>query len=147
MLDYWHSAVFRDIISKYYDPIILFVEDRIKGEIFSWEKIMIRFPGFFRSCDKRVLFSWGFWTIAALMRGFMKRLRFFLPVFWPFYTQGGDWNFLFLCLFCHFQAWVVLEGFLMISWRITWGLPSRRLFFLAIFYFNRFYFNFNYILF
>ena len=34
MLSCWHSAVFRDIISKRYDLIILFVEDIVNGEIF-----------------------------------------------------------------------------------------------------------------
>ena len=39
-------------------------------KVFSWERMRIRFPWFFRSFNKRVLFSIRFWSIAAFIRGF-----------------------------------------------------------------------------
>ena len=72
-----HSAVFRDCISKRYDPFILFVDDRINAESFLIEKLRIRLPWFFRSFNKLVHLSRRIWNIAALNRGFLKRLRFF----------------------------------------------------------------------
>ena len=63
ILGCWHSTVFRDIISKLCHSIILFLEDRINGQIFPSEKMRIRW--FFGGID---------------FRDFLECLKLFLPI-------------------------------------------------------------------
>ena len=91
--------------------------------VFSSEKMVIRFPCFFRSFNKRVLFR-HFQTIAAFNRGFLERLRLFLSSFWPSWTQWGTEIF-FCSSLVIFWLGPFSEAYLVASWLIIWGLPDR----------------------
>ena len=77
----WQSEVFRDIIPKRYYPIILFIEDRINGEIFLIGKVRIRFQWFFRPFNERMPLSRRFWAIVAVNKGFLEPLRLLPSIF------------------------------------------------------------------
>ena len=136
MLGCSQSAVFRDIITKCYDPIILFNEDRINDETFLMWKIMFLLPWFFRSFNKPVPLTRLFWTIAALNRGFLERLRLLPLIFLNILdTVKIEMSF---CS-CPVIIWQesFWKAFLMASWLITWGLPDRGWSFSATEAFNR----------
>ena len=114
MLDCWQSAVYRDITSKRYDPIILFFEDRINGESFVIGEKEDSTPVILQVIQKRELFSRCFWAIAELNRGFL----FDHP------GQSERLKILLLCPSCYSVAWVVSNAFLVTSWFINWGLSN-----------------------
>ena len=126
MLDCWHSAVFRDIITKLYELTILFVEGRINGENFLiGKKTRIWFLCFFWAFNKWVLFCRLLWTIAALNRGFLDRLRLFPLIFFIIVDKVETAIFFFSVSFVIFGHGSSSNAFLTISWLITWGLFDR----------------------
>ena len=102
----WYSAVFRDIIPKRYDPIILFVEDRINGEgVFivsreSLDSIPVILQVILQT---RV-------SIQTLLSHYCTQQGFpFSSHLFDHPGHSGDWNFLFLCQSCQ-MTWVVFGG-------------------------------------
>ena len=76
------TEVFRDIISKRCNLIILFVDDKINGESFLIGKKKNLIPVItVRSFNKRVLISRRFRTITEFNKGFLERLRYFPLIF------------------------------------------------------------------
>ena len=118
MLGCWHSAVFRNIVLKRYDPIFLFVEDKSNGESVLIKKIQA-----FDSCDSLGHSTSGCSSREAFEPMLIFPCQIFSLSFWPFWT--GNWKFLLLCQSCHFLAWVVFEGlvdgFLVYTQRSFWS--------------------------
>ena len=66
---------------------------------------------FFRSLNKRVLFSRRLWTVDALNVGFLEHCRFFSFHLFDHPGHSGDWDLLLPCQSYPFLAWVVLKAF------------------------------------
>ena len=88
MFGCWHAAVFRNINihTLRSDHSVCWRQEK-RWKFSRWNKMKILFPVFFKLFNKRVLLYRRFWTIAALNRGFLQRLRYFLSSFWPSWTQ------------------------------------------------------------
>ena len=93
-----------------------------------WKKTKIWVPWW--SFNKLFFLSRYFWTIAALNRGFLERLRIFPSIYLIIVNTVETKIF----YFCAVTFWygpflnTFLKAFLMASWFITWGLPNRRSF-------------------
>ena len=116
LLGCWHTAVFRDIIPKRYNLIILFVEDRINGESFIIGKNKDWMPVILQVIQYSGVPLQTFWAIAVLNRGFLKRLKLFHSIFLTildtvetkiFFLCASFvilWPFLLVCQFCFSRA-------------------------------------------
>ena len=95
MLGCLHSAVFRSIIFKCWDPIILFAEDKINDDNFFHIKIRIQFSWFYSSshatngCSIQQI-------ITELNGSFVERLRL-IPLIILTIVETGETEIFFSC--------------------------------------------------
>ena len=102
MLNWWHSAVFRDIIHKCYDTIILFVKGRNNGKSFLIKKIEDSIHVILQTTQQTVL------KYCCTQQKFPATFQTFSSHLFEHPGYSGDWNVL-MYQSCCFLAWVVIE--------------------------------------
>ena len=130
--------MFRDIISRRYDPIILFIEDRINCESFLIGKDENSISEILQVIQQMGDSLQTLLNHCCTQQGFLETSQIFLLFFnHPGYSR--DWNFLLLCQSFIFWQTLFSKAFLMSSWLVTWDLPDRGRFFRVSEVFKRYY--------